>query len=183
MPSKEQCSPNNACIDKSAPIQLNANTLLKELTVDEFFKALDDASVDQLQSLINTFEKSTTTTNAHSPLFDVPAEPRTAGSIFEWWEYRRLPFNVVVGASGLIFLLYLACITTGPSILITTFMYALFANICYTLGAPSELLFRACLRSIFPSSGPMLLQLCTLFFVLLTIFGGSLMCIFPHGGL
>lgn len=77
-------------------------------------------------------------------LFPKPAERRTA-SIFGWWERRRLPYNLIVGASGMLTLGLaglLSLLPPNPSLIgfawgpiVAT---GVFANVCYTLGPIAE---------------------------------------------
>lgn len=75
--------------------------------------------------------------------------PATRGAVVAWWERRRLLFNLLVGAAGLI--------TTGTALTVSLLVngttqdhpplgaivvYALMANVCYSLGAPIDLLLR-----------------------------------------
>lgn len=75
-------------------------------------------------------------------LFPAPA-PRTVGSIFRWWEGRRLAYNLVVGAAGTVSVVALnvAAMTFGESpqwpwepILV----FGLGANLYYFLGPVLE---------------------------------------------
>lgn len=159
---------------------LDADKLLKDLPVDEFFDALEEASSEQLQTLISGFEQKPLSDTKLQGLFDVPDGSRSAQDIFVWWEFRRLPFNAVVGSVGSVFLLYQAF---GPSfwgVLFTAVIYAVHANMCYSLGAPTEIVIRACTRACFektfPVVGPVLLKLTIGFFVFITVVGGLLMC-------
>lgn len=73
-------------------------------------------------------------------LYPVPAE-RSFGHIIFWWEKRRLAFNLVVGATGLLSLSVIALIGlmpphpgfSGPPPL-AILIYGVIANLCYTLG-------------------------------------------------
>ncbi len=167
--------------------QLDADKLLKDLPVDEFFDALDEASSEQLQTLVAGFENKNSSEENVQGLFDVPAEPRTAQDIFVWWEFRRLSFNVIVGAVGVVFLLYLAFFPVFCGALFLAIIYAAFANMCYSSGAPLELFIRTCTSSCFqkayPPFGPLLLKFLIGAFVFITVCGGLLLCIFPNGGI
>lgn len=97
-------------------------------------------------------------------LFPAPAERRPA-SIIAWWEKRRLPFNLVVGGSGLV-TLGLAAISSalppapgGPaSALFPILAYGALANICYTLGPATEIaLHKVWGRRVLPA-GPVLFR-------------------------
>ncbi|MDH3734605.1 MAG: hypothetical protein OEU54_13835 [Gemmatimonadota bacterium] len=74
-------------------------------------------------------------------LYPAPAE-RRAGAIFKWWEKRRLPYNLIVGASGLATLTLNALVFGPPSGAAEVFFpiaaVGIFANIAYTLGSIVE---------------------------------------------
>jgi hypothetical protein len=91
------------------------------------------------------------------PVFERRQTAVQAGEVIRWWESRRLFFNLVVGATGLITcVLLIICAFTADSMvgepigmtdgpLLGVFMivpYALLANVCYTAGWVSELLVR-----------------------------------------
>jgi hypothetical protein len=148
--------------------------VLRELPVDEFFRVLEEATPEQLQTLIHTFEKGARTRGGSAILrkvIEVPKEPRTTMSIISWWEWRRPLYNLVLALAGLpsIFVLWLllglplaVCVMSGLS-------YLFFANICYTLGTPAEMVARTCYKDKAETSGPVLLTLGTIFSVILTI--------------
>lgn len=82
-----------------------------------------------------------------SPLYS----PDSAWEVVRWWERRRLFYNVVVGAAGLLTtaLAYLQiAIAPGPQgpPLAFILVYALAANLFYSLGAPIDLVLRRVLR-------------------------------------
>jgi len=87
--------------------------------------------------------------------------PRNRWSVVRWWESRRLLFNGVVGAAGLLTLAsaYLfaalppALATSGPPAA-AVLVYAVMANVCYSLGAPADLLLRRMLGERAPAVGP-----------------------------
>lgn len=78
--------------------------------------------------------------------FRVPsaAEP-TAWSVIEWWEARRLPYNLAVGSAGLVSLgaIGLVSILAGQSFFPIPwqpiFAYAIAANVCYSVGPLADL--------------------------------------------
>jgi type IV secretory pathway VirB3-like protein len=68
-----------------------------------------------------------------------------------WWEMRRIPFNIVVGLTGAVggaLLLGIGSLLVKPgedviepmAIFVAVPLYAVAANVCYTLGWASELL-------------------------------------------
>ncbi|MFN8653741.1 MAG: hypothetical protein U0133_17680 [Gemmatimonadales bacterium] len=90
-----------------------------------------------------------------SPLYT----PRSFWSVVGWWERRRLFYNVAVGLAGLVTTataLLLNVLTpgtpgpTGPPLMLIP-VYALAANLFYSLGAPIDLLLR---RRLKEDAGP-----------------------------
>src|SRR3954465_12933431 len=76
-------------------------------------------------------------------LFPLPASRRTPIGILTWWESRRLIYNVIVGASGIITLAIIGAISLIPPGLGLRSLippvpgilaYGVLANICYTFG-------------------------------------------------
>ena len=83
-------------------------------------------------------------------LFPLPAHRRTILGIVTWWESRRLLYNVIVGATGLVTLTVVAIADAmsparavpsgpGPGFLLAILAYGVLANACYTLGPIIEL--------------------------------------------
>lgn len=77
-------------------------------------------------------------------LFPEPAE-RRVGAIIGWWESRRLPYNLIVGASGVVSLSVLAISSALPPnpipfafSMVPVVIYGVLANLCYTLGSVVE---------------------------------------------
>jgi hypothetical protein len=73
-------------------------------------------------------------------LYPLPAH-RSLGRIVAWWEQRRLAFNLVVGATGLVSYSVVALIGVMPPFahpggppLLAIVAYGVLANLCYTLG-------------------------------------------------
>jgi hypothetical protein len=84
-----------------------------------------------------------------SPLY----HPTSAWSVIGWWERRRVVYNLTVGAAGLVTVataLILTLLTPGPKVfgppLLGIPIYAIAANLFYSLGAPLDLLLRRRLR-------------------------------------
>lgn len=78
-------------------------------------------------------------------LYPEPAE-RRPGDIVRWWESRRLPFNFIVGGSGLIALglgALASILPPNPHGLVFSWtpilVYGVLANVCYSLGPATEL--------------------------------------------
>lgn len=83
-------------------------------------------------------------------LFRRGTESLTRLEIVAWWELRRIPFNFIVGACGLVtcltfFLSVEAGDEMGSSVLFLfgVLAYGIAANVCYTGGWLAELLARA----------------------------------------
>jgi hypothetical protein len=109
-------------------------------------------------------------------LYPVPA-PRSIGSIIGWWERRRLSYNLVVGAAGLIMLLVVRMLGRLPpgshdALPSGSIMgaYALFANLCYTSGWALEGMANAMFGDELLPFGPSLFRQGLLFSVELTVF-------------
>ena len=98
-------------------------------------------------------------------LFTPPSEPTSSGDAVAWWERRRIPYNLIVGAVAIVaFIIYCVAITctgTGalqpgediiePLALIAAPIIApIVINICYTAGW----LLDAPLRAFVPSLSP-----------------------------
>src|SRR6185295_3382546 len=82
----------------------------------------------------------------------------SVGRTIEWWEARRIPYNVIVGAMGILScLLVVACeiviervqhVPAGPMpdpplfAVVAVVAYGVGANVCYTMGWVVELLVR-----------------------------------------
>lgn len=84
-----------------------------------------------------------------SPLY----RPRSVREVLGWWERRRPLYNLMVGAAGLVTTstaLLVAFLTRDPlhhgPPLGAILVYALAANLFYSLGAPIDLLLRRLLR-------------------------------------
>jgi hypothetical protein len=79
-------------------------------------------------------------------LFPLPAHRRTVLGIVTWWESRRLLYNAIVGACGLMTLsvVTVAMLVAGQSPFrgtpwVPVLAYAFMANVCYTLGPLIEI--------------------------------------------
>ena len=71
-------------------------------------------------------------------LYPAPAERRT-GAIIKWWEKRRLRYNLIVGASGLVTLgLHALVHGLQGGTLGAVAAVGIFANVAYTLGSIAE---------------------------------------------
>ena len=104
---------------------------------------------------------------------------RSTAEIIGWWESRRLPFNVAVGATGvftyatvqLILLLppLSMPIPLEPSLFIAG-VYGTLANVCYTGGWASELWLRRAFGREVEPAGPTLFRYGFAFSIGLTLF-------------
>lgn len=111
-------------------------------------------------------------------LYPVPDYRRTALSTVRWWESRRLVYNKVVGAAGLVTLAGVSLLFTlppysspvpFPEVLAPVALYAIMANLCYTFGWQAELLLRRLLGRSAPELGPILFRQGLIFSVGLTL--------------
>jgi hypothetical protein len=122
-------------------------------------------------------------------IFTAHAERAPVARVILWWEYRRLPYNVIVGAAGL--LTTTAMITTAfvcssgggepiglpdPPILLPLgiIAFGIFANVFYTGGWIAELLTARIWGVDAAPFGPAAFALGTFFSVLLAIAPGAL---------
>jgi hypothetical protein len=121
--------------------------------------------------------------------FDSPAPPRTIadflypvpaarrpGAIIRWWEARRIPFNLIVGASGVVSLGIISLISILPpsahgfSIpFLGIVAYGVLANLCYSLGPAVELTVEKLSGGRVLPTGPLLLRAGLTFSVGLTL--------------
>lgn len=114
-------------------------------------------------------------------LYPVPDLRRTWVSSLFWWESRRLLFNKVVGATGLVTLAGVSVFSTLPpsvpgefsllGMVAVAAAYGIAANGCYTLGWLAESAARAVWgRRGAPDIGPLLFRQGLIFSVGLTLF-------------
>ncbi|HSM06007.1 MAG TPA: hypothetical protein VK858_15425 [Longimicrobiales bacterium] len=78
-------------------------------------------------------------------LFPAPA-PREPMAILRWWERRRVPYNVAVGAAGMFSLTVVSVVQALPPFsspvvppLGGILVFGILANVCYCLGPLTEL--------------------------------------------
>lgn len=116
-------------------------------------------------------------------LYPLPDVRRTALSSLRWWESRRLLFNKVVGATGLVTLAFASVffIIAGEfslaPLIVGSVVYGIAANACYTLGWVAELAARAAWGRQAPDLGPILFRQGLIFSVGLTLLPVLLMTI------
>ena len=114
--------------------------------------------------------------------FPAPAEVRSTTSIFRWWESRRLTFNVIVGAAGVVTLTAVNLIALLPPLSIhvgvfwpAVILYGFFANLFYSLGFVTEAAMQRAWHDETPRVGPALFRQGLIFSVGLTLFPIALM--------
>ena len=115
-------------------------------------------------------------------LFPAPAEVRNTAAIFRWWESRRLTYNVIVGAAGLITVSAIKAIALLPPLSTDLPMfwpgiiaYGVFANLFYSLGFVTEAAMQRAWHDETPRVGPALFRQGLTFSVGLTLFPIALM--------
>ena len=113
-------------------------------------------------------------------LFPAPAR-RSAGAIFGWWEKRRLPYNMIVGAAGMASLTWMWVAETILGSAFNSFPWqpivvvGLLANVCYTLGPLTEMLIDKIWGRDVAPSGPVLYRMGLTFSVGLALLPGMIM--------
>lgn len=87
-------------------------------------------------------------------IYQAPPEPRPWYSVLLWWEFRRIPYNAIMGSAGLIAVLLLYLVfrlpPLDPQMLpeddflepLSIVAFAVMANVMYTLGWITELAYR-----------------------------------------
>ena len=115
-------------------------------------------------------------------LFPAPAK-RTAGAIFGWWEKRRLPYNLIVGVTGLASVTW---IWLGETMMGSAFgsfpwqpivIVGVLANICYTLGPIIETFIEKLWDGEVLPAGPVLYRMGLTFSVGLMLLPGMIMTV------
>jgi hypothetical protein len=96
--------------------------------------------------------------------------------VIAWWERRRLPFNLIVGATGVVTLLTVNLFAAlppfgfGPRIpAAAVAAYALLANLFYSSGWAFEIAFNTWWGNSPPRIGPLLFRQGLLFAIGLTL--------------
>jgi len=87
--------------------------------------------------------------------------PRNAWSVLRWWESRRPLYNALVGGAGFVTLGTVALLAPAPPmvrLLGGSIVYAIAANLCYSLGPAADLLLRRALDDRAPAIGPVLFR-------------------------
>ncbi len=110
-------------------------------------------------------------------LYPLAARSRTPVAVIGWWERRRVTFNLVVGTSGLFSLGLVNMILGLPPLsgpvpgipILPALAYGILANVLYSAGWGTELLFNAWWRKDPPEIGPVLFRQGLIFSVGLTL--------------
>jgi len=89
-----------------------------------------------------------------SRLFRRPPGELNAWQVIKWWELRRIPYNLIVGATGIVAVVIMATVAAicqarigvpmgipDPPIIavFAAFVFGVMANVCFTLGWAVEL--------------------------------------------
>ncbi len=117
-------------------------------------------------------------------LFPAPAR-RSAKSIVGWWERRRLPYNLAVGAAGIASIAWIYVAETfapgggfpGPLPWQPLVAFGVLANFCYLLGPATEILIEKLGRGQILPTGPTLYRMGLTFSVGLALLPGLIMTI------
>jgi hypothetical protein len=128
---------------------------------------------------------ASTIKNAQSwRLFARSPEISSTLSIIKWWESRRIPYNLIVGGTGILtcvvgisIALVASRLTHRETLLpnpplfavIAAFVYGVVANVCYTLGWIAEVLARRIWGELASSFGQISFTLGVAFSMLLTM--------------
>jgi hypothetical protein len=97
-------------------------------------------------------------------------------TLLRWWESRRLFYNKVVGATGLLTLAGVFLLLPGrgelmaPQAALMVLAYGVMANVCYSLGWTVEMVARWVWGREAPVMGPLLYRQGLIFSVGLTLF-------------
>ncbi|MXW56058.1 MAG: hypothetical protein F4Z33_01260 [Gemmatimonadales bacterium] len=96
-------------------------------------------------------------------LYPEPAE-RRVGAIIGWWEKRRLPYNLIVGGTGLVTMAFGAALTAVVATLQPVDLvrgaiwWAVWANVCYSLGPVVEVALQKLFGERLLPAGPLLFR-------------------------
>jgi len=112
--------------------------------------------------------------------YPLPARRRTPVAVFQWWEERRVAYNLIVGATGCATIAVTTVLLAIPSpfspgppfvvILGVAVLYGVIANLCYFLGPLAELAMYRLWGDDAPRAGPALFRQGLIFSVGLTLF-------------
>jgi hypothetical protein len=126
-----------------------------------------------------------------------PTLVRSPGSILQWWERRRLSYNVIVGITGLATLVYVNGLelllgngmliprpgADGPQQIWAIVAYGVMANLCYSLGGVIEAVVERWLKRPVYGLGPALFRHGLVFSIGLTLIPAVVVTIANVGGL
>ena len=105
--------------------------------------------------------------------FDTVYFPRSSWTVVRWWEARRPIYNAAVGGTGVVTLASLALLGALPPLAIAAqivLVYAIAANVCYSLGPLFDLLARRLGGPDFAPAGPTFFRYGFVFSIGLTLF-------------
>ena len=118
-------------------------------------------------------------------LFPEPTLQRSPAAILRWWESRRLTYNAIVGAAGLVTLSVLQVAVflpyhMGPTQLpwLGVLAYGVAANLCYSLGPLAEVTIERWLGRQVYEAGPAIWRHGLIFSIGLTLFPIAMAAIF-----
>jgi hypothetical protein len=126
-----------------------------------------------------------------------PTLARSPGSIIQWWESRRLSYNVIVGITGLATLVYVNGLELvlghgmflprpgpdGPQEVWGIVAYAVLANVCYSFGSVIETVAERWLKRPVYGLGPALFRHGLVFSIGLTLLPAVLVTIANIAGI
>ncbi len=113
-------------------------------------------------------------------LISIPDRERRWWQVMAWWEWRRLPYNLIVGLGGTLGLLLFVWFNRLPPKLVPeptvdplpVILFGVGANFFYTAGWVAELIARALWPEKAVKLGPQLLILGSLLSVMLALVPG-----------
>ena len=119
-----------------------------------------------------------------------PTLLRSPARVVGWWESRRPMYNLIVGATGLGTLAYIALLQlllgdgwNGTPLLLGAVVYGVVANLCYTLGSAVELAVEKWMKRPVYGLGPALFRHGLVFSVGLTLLPAAIVTVAAVGGL
>ena len=122
-------------------------------------------------------------------LFSRSVEATGALAIIKWWEFRRIPFNLIVGATGVVTWLviaaaaYMATPAVGAEpddfpesfgVIFGVIAYGILANVCFTGGWVAEIVAKRIWEKEIGAIAQITFFLGLVFSVLLTLLPGAL---------
>lgn len=121
-----------------------------------------------------------------------PTLTRSPLRVVQWWESRRLSYNLVVGAVGIVSLGWMMALTRlmadpGPlewqPFVVGPLVYGLAANVCYTSGPVVEMIIERWMKRPVYGVGPALFRYGLAFSVGLTALPAAVMTVAAIAGL